>query len=51
MKDVPAILLDPIVVDRSNLADTVVKDGFVKLEDAYRNVPRNEWPKVTGGSK
>ncbi len=25
---VPAILLDPVVVDKSNIADTVIKDGF-----------------------
>lgn len=44
-KEVPAILLQPIVVDRSNLAATVVKDGFLKLEDVYRDVPRARWPK------
>lgn len=45
-KDVPAILLQPIVVDRSNLASTAVKDGFLKMEDVYRDIPRSQWPKV-----
>jgi len=45
-KDVPAILLEPIVVDQSNLASTVVKDGFLKVEDVYREVPRSKWPKT-----
>jgi D-xylose transport system substrate-binding protein len=45
-KDVPAFFLTPATVDQSNIAETVVKDGFLKLEDVYRNVPRNEWPKT-----
>jgi len=45
-KDVPAILLQPIVVDRDNLASTVIKDGFLKMEDVYRDVPRSKWPKA-----
>ena len=44
--DVPAILLTPIAVDKSNLVQTVIRDGFVKLEDVYKNVPRDQWPKV-----
>lgn len=43
--DVPSILLDPIAVDKTNLADTVIKDGFHKLEDVYKNVPKDQWPK------
>jgi D-xylose transport system substrate-binding protein len=45
-KDVPSILLDPIVVDKSNVAQTVVKDGYQKLEDIYKNVPRDQWPQI-----
>ncbi|MCY9656429.1 D-xylose ABC transporter substrate-binding protein [Paenibacillus chondroitinus] len=43
--DVPSVLLDPISVDKSNLADTVIKDGFHKVEDVYKNVPKDQWPK------
>jgi D-xylose transport system substrate-binding protein len=46
-KDVPSILLEPIVVDKSNVVQTVVKDGYQKLEDIYRNVPREQWPNPT----
>jgi D-xylose transport system substrate-binding protein len=42
---VPAILLEVIVVDKSNLMDTVIKDGFAKYEDVYKNVPEQERPK------
>lgn len=30
---VPATLLDPVVVSKDNIKDTVVKDGFYKVED------------------
>jgi len=44
MKDVPAILLLPIAVDQANLYEIVVKDGFQKLEEVYKNVPKEQWP-------
>src|SRR5215470_6534245 len=44
-KDVPSILLEPVAVDRDNLASTVIADGYQKLEDVYRDVPRDRWPK------
>jgi len=44
-KTVPSILLEVQVVDRSNLMDTVIKDGYAKYEDVYKNVPENERPK------
>ena len=47
-KDVPSFLLSPIVVDKSNIAETVIKDGFLKAEDVYRNLPRDRWPKAAG---
>jgi D-xylose transport system substrate-binding protein len=34
-KDVPAILLEPVVVDKSNVDATVIKDGYHKREDVY----------------
>jgi D-xylose transport system substrate-binding protein len=43
--DVPAILLEVTVVDKSNLMDTVIKDGYAKYEDVYANVPESERPK------
>lgn len=43
--DVPAILQQPIVVDKNNVMDTIIKDGYHKLEDVYKNVPRDQWPK------
>jgi D-xylose transport system substrate-binding protein len=37
-------------VDKNNLAQTVIKDGFLKMEDVYRNVPLSQWPKTGEGS-
>lgn len=44
-KDVPAILIPPVAVDKDNLAGTVIADGFHALADVYRDVPRERWPK------
>ncbi|HEY6190543.1 MAG TPA: D-xylose ABC transporter substrate-binding protein [Pyrinomonadaceae bacterium] len=47
-KDVPSILLEPLVVDKENIVQTVIRDGYQKLEAVYQNVPREQWPKVAG---
>jgi len=44
-KDIPAILLEVMVVDKDNLMSTVVKDGYVSYEDVYKNVPAEQRPK------
>jgi D-xylose transport system substrate-binding protein len=44
-KEIPAILLEVTVVDKNNLMDTVIKDGYAKYEDVYKNVPEPERPK------
>ncbi|MFC4809462.1 D-xylose ABC transporter substrate-binding protein [Paenibacillus sp. GCM10023250] len=36
--DVPAILLEPIAVNRSNIDATIIADGFHSREDVYRHV-------------
>lgn len=43
-KEVPSILLEVVTVDRANLMDTVIKDGYAKYEDIYKNVPENDRP-------
>lgn len=44
-KKVPAILLEPIAVDRNNLVSTLVKDGYHTLEDICAGVPPDKCPK------
>jgi D-xylose transport system substrate-binding protein len=44
-KDVPSILLDTIAVDKGNLMQTVVADGYHKLEDLCRDLPKEQCPK------
>jgi D-xylose transport system substrate-binding protein len=43
--DVPALLFEPMILDKSNVMQTVIKDGYHKLEDVYKNVPKDQWPK------
>ncbi|HHW00358.1 MAG TPA: D-xylose transporter subunit XylF, partial [Clostridiaceae bacterium] len=42
--DVPSVLLTPVAVDASNMYDVIIKDGWHKLEDVYKNVPKDQWP-------
>jgi D-xylose transport system substrate-binding protein len=42
--DVPAVLLEPVVVDKENIMDTIVKDGYHPYEEIYKNVPESERP-------
>ena len=44
-KQVPAILLEPVAVDRNNLMDTVVKDGYQTLEQICAGLPPDKCPK------
>ena len=47
--DVPSILQEPQAVDRENLDATIVKDGYHKCEDVYKDVPSHQCPKTTAG--
>src|SRR5215207_4625856 len=47
--DVPAILQEPQAVDKENLMGTVVKDGYHKYEDVYKDVPPDQRPKQAAG--
>lgn len=38
--DVPSILQEPIAVDKENMDATLIKDGYHKKEEVYKNVPR-----------
>ena len=42
--DVPAILHDPQVVDKNNVLETVVKDGYHEYDKVYANVPADKRP-------
>jgi D-xylose transport system substrate-binding protein len=44
-KKVPAILLPPVAVDRNNLVDTVVKDGYHKIEEICAGLPPEKCPR------
>ena len=44
-KKVPAMLLEPVAVDRNNLANTIVKDGYHTLEEICAGLPADKCPK------
>ena len=44
-KNIRAVLLEVIVVDKANLMDTVIKDGFASFDEVYANVPVDQRPK------
>ncbi|MDX6692498.1 MAG: D-xylose transport system substrate-binding protein [Blastocatellia bacterium] len=44
--DVPSILQEPIAVGKENMMDTIIKDGYHKMEKVYENVPKEQWPKA-----
>ncbi len=41
---VPSVFLPVTAVDKNNIVDTVIADGFRTFEDVYRNVPENQRP-------
>jgi D-xylose transport system substrate-binding protein len=43
--DIPANLLDLMVVDKDNIMSTVVAAGARTVDEIYANVPKNQWPK------
>ena len=43
-RNVPSVFLPVTAVDKNNLLQTVVEDGFRKFEDVYRNVPVDQRP-------
>jgi D-xylose transport system substrate-binding protein len=44
-KDVPSLLIEPVVVTKDNLMSTVVADRFHTVDEVYAQVPRAEWPR------
>lgn len=43
-KEIQAILLKVTVVDKDNLMDTVIKEGWITFEEVYANVPEMKRP-------
>lgn len=43
--NVPSYFIDPVVVTKENMMDTVIKDNFNSFEDVYKNIPEDQRPK------
>jgi len=37
-------LLNPVVVTKDNVKQTVIKDGFQNLETIQKSLPKEKWP-------
>jgi D-xylose transport system substrate-binding protein len=46
--NVSSYLLSPISVNKENMMETIIKDGFHTYEEVYQNIPENERPKKSG---
>jgi D-xylose transport system substrate-binding protein len=44
-KKVPTVLLEPINVNKDNMVETVIKDGWHSLDKVYADIPRSQWPR------
>lgn len=38
LKDVPAVLVEPVVVDKNNMLDTIIAAGYYPKDEVYKNV-------------
>jgi D-xylose transport system substrate-binding protein len=45
-KEVDTFSVDVVAVDKDNMVDIIIRDGFHKLEDVYKNVPKEQWPEA-----
>ncbi len=41
---VPCYLIAPEAVDKDNMVDAVINDGFHMMSEVYMNVPQSRWP-------
>ncbi len=42
--NVPFYKIEPVLVTKENMMETIVKDQFHRIEDVYMNIPKEEWP-------
>ncbi|HVF43482.1 MAG TPA: substrate-binding domain-containing protein [Pyrinomonadaceae bacterium] len=49
--DVPSKLQEPQAVDKENLDATIIKDGYHKCEDVYKDVPSHKCATADAGGK
>ena len=43
-KEVPTIEVSAIAITKDNIYEKIIKIGFHKIEDVYKNIPEDEWP-------
>ena len=43
--NVPYIIFEPTLVEASNMVSVIIEDGFHMMDEVYRNIPVEKWPK------
>ena len=43
-KEVPTIEVSAIAITKDNMYEKIIKIGFHKIEDVYKNIPEDQWP-------
>ena len=41
---IPYYKIAPVAVSKNNMVETVIQDGFHKMNDVYMNIPYSSWP-------
>ncbi|MBM7555656.1 D-xylose ABC transporter substrate-binding protein [Halanaerobacter jeridensis] len=41
---VPSLLLEPILVNKDNMKETIIDSGYHTMEEVYKGVPKSKWP-------
>jgi D-xylose transport system substrate-binding protein len=41
---VPYYMIEPVAVNKDNMVNTVIKDGFHMMSEVYMNIPESNWP-------
>lgn len=42
--EVPYYIIQPVPVTKQNMVETVINEGFHRIDEIYRNVPKAQWP-------
>lgn len=43
--NVPAYYIEPVIITKDNMMDTIIKDKYHEFEDVYKNIPQDQRPK------
>ena len=45
LKDIPTVFAKILLLNKENLKENIIKNNLQKIEEVYKNVPKDLWPK------